>query len=48
MYLFINFYGLSLPTKKETALRDKKIQACKEQMGDKWLLAKSIEKKETK
>ncbi len=48
MYSFINLYDLSLPTKKEIALRNKKIQACKEQMGDKWLLAKSIKKKETK
>ena len=48
MYSFINLYGLSLPTKKEMTLRDKKIQACKEKMGDKWLLSKLIEKKETK
>lgn len=43
-----NFYNLSLPDSKLVMLRNKKIQDCKEKMGDKWLLAKPVTKKETK
>lgn len=48
MFILSSVYGLSSPTKKETTLRDKKVQICKDKMGDKWLLAKSIERKEIK
>lgn len=48
MLILSSMYGLSSPTKKEKSLRDKKIQACKTMMGEKWLLSKFIEKKETK
>jgi len=48
MYLITSLYELTPPSKKEVSLRDKKIAACKEKMGDKWLLAKLIPRKNTK
>jgi len=43
-----NFYNLSPPNHKLVMLREKKIKACKLEMGDKWLLAKSIPRKDKK
>jgi hypothetical protein len=43
-----NFYYLSPPNSKVVLLREKKIKACKLEMGDKWLLAKSIPRKDAK
>jgi len=48
MFILHSFYKLSPPSKKEVALRDKKIKECKERMGDKWLLAKPIGRKDAK
>ena len=48
MFILSCVYGLSSPTKKETAWRDKKIKECKDRMGDKWLLAKPITRKDAK
>lgn len=43
-----NFYYLSPPDSRLVILRNKKIKICKETMGDKWLLAKPVTKKENK
>lgn len=48
MFIIDCLYGLSAPTRKEILIREKKIAACKEKMGDKYLLAKNIKRKETK
>ena len=42
MKIIDSVYKLSPPSKREIALREKKVQACKDRMGDKWLLAKPI------
>jgi len=42
MIIIDSLYGLLSPSRKETALRDKKVAACKKRMGDIWLLAKAM------
>lgn len=39
-----SFYGLSAPSQREINLRKKKIEKCKEILGDKYLLAKPIQR----
>jgi len=46
--MYLDFYYLSPPDHKLVVIREKKIKACKLQMGDKWLLAKPIKRKDAK
>ena len=39
-----SLYGMIAPNKKAMSLRQKKVDALKKQMGDKYLLAKSVER----
>lgn len=43
--LIFSLYGLSAPDPKLVLIRERKIKAMKVLMGDKWLLAKNIDKK---
>jgi hypothetical protein len=40
-----NFYGLALPDQKAVKLRERKVAKAIEYLGEKYLLAKNIEKK---
>ena len=46
--LIHSLYGLSAPPTKLMEIRDKKIAKLKKEMGDKYILANLILKKETK
>jgi hypothetical protein len=46
--LIHSLYGLSAPSAKLVELREKKIAKVKKEMGNKYLLAININKKETK
>lgn len=48
MFILHSFYKLSPPNSKLILLREKKIKALKIEMGDKYLLAKSIQRKDAK
>lgn len=41
-----SFYKLTSASPKLEQIRSKKVAACKKMMGDKWLLAKPVERKE--
>ncbi len=43
-----SLYKLEPPSQKVVELREKKVADCKKMMGEKWLLAKPIQKKESK
>jgi hypothetical protein len=43
-----SLYGLSAPSPSQTKALAKKVAVCKEAMGDKWLLAIHVSRKDKK
>jgi hypothetical protein len=43
-----SLYKLAPPSQKLIELREKKVADCKKMMGEKWLLAKQVQRKDAK
>ena len=46
--LIYSLYGLSVPTQSQIEIREKKVAQCKKKMGNKWLLALQVQRKDKK
>ena len=46
--IITSLYKLTPPSPRLVELREKKVAACKQMMGEKWLFAKQIQRKDGK